>query len=58
LLVAFYALYITFLVLDATDHSATKWLGPIALVVSPLVILTFAVTGFQGWRRHRKGISA
>ena len=58
LLVAFYALYITFLVLDATDHSATKWLGPFALVVAPLVILTLAVTGFQGWRRHRKGISA
>lgn len=58
LLVVFYVLYVVFLVLDATDHSAAEWLGPIGLVAAPLVILTFAVTGFQGWRRHRRAISA
>jgi cation:H+ antiporter len=53
LLVGFYALYIVFLVLDATDHSATEWVGPAALVAAPLAILSFSVAGFQGWRQHR-----
>lgn len=52
-LVAFYALYVTYLVLEANDSSATEVIGPAALIVSPLVAMTFAVTGFQGWRRHR-----
>ncbi|MGA0862580.1 MAG: calcium/sodium antiporter [Ilumatobacteraceae bacterium] len=53
LLVGFYALYIVFLALDATDHSATEWVGPAALVAAPLAILSFSVAGFQGWRQHR-----
>ncbi len=52
-LAAFYVVYVVFLVLDATDHSAAEWFGPAALVVAPLAILTFSVAGFQGWRRHR-----
>ncbi len=53
LLVGFYVLYIVFLVLDATDHSATGWVGPVGLVAAPLALLAFCVAGFQGWRRHR-----
>jgi cation:H+ antiporter len=52
-LIAFYAVYVTYLVLDANDSTATGVVGPAALIVAPLVGLTFAVTGFQGWRRHR-----
>ena len=52
-LIAFYAAYVTYLVLDASDSSAAGVVGPAALIVAPLVAMTFAVTGFQGWRRHR-----
>jgi len=53
-LVAFYVVYVAFLVLDAGDHSAAGTLGTAALVVAPLVILGFSVTGVQAWRRHRR----
>jgi len=52
-LIAFYLAYVAYLVLDANDSSAADVIGPAALIVAPLVALTFAVTGFQGWRRHR-----
>jgi cation:H+ antiporter len=51
-LIAFYAVYVTYLVLEANDSSAAGVVGPAALIVAPLVAITFAVTGFQGWRRH------
>jgi hypothetical protein len=44
---------VVFLILDSTDHSASSWVGPLALVAAPLALLAFATTGFQGWRRHR-----
>ncbi len=53
-LIAFYAAYVAYLVLDAGDSSAAGVVGPTALIVAPLVAMTFAVTGFQGWRRHRR----
>jgi cation:H+ antiporter len=52
-LIAFYAAYVAYLVLDASDSSAAGVVGPTALIVAPLVVMTFAVTGYQGWRRHR-----
>jgi cation:H+ antiporter len=52
-LIAFYAAYVAYLVLDASDSSAAGVIGPATLIVAPLVAMTFAVTGFQGWRRHR-----
>jgi len=52
-LMAFYATYITYLVLDSGDHAAADVVGPAVLLVTPLVMLTFAVLGFQAWRRHR-----
>lgn len=54
LLIAFYALYVTWLVLDANDHDATSTVGTIGTVVAPLVVLGFGVTGLQAWRRHRE----
>jgi len=29
---------------------------PAALIVAPLVLMTFAVTGYQGWRRHHSAL--
>ncbi|MFP5257170.1 MAG: calcium/sodium antiporter [Acidimicrobiia bacterium] len=55
LLLAFYLAYVAFLVLDASDHAAKSVVGPAILLVTPLVLLTFGVTGFQGWRRYRGG---
>jgi cation:H+ antiporter len=52
-LIACYGAYVAYLVLDAGDSSAAGVVGPAALIVAPLVAITFAVTGFQGWRRHR-----
>jgi cation:H+ antiporter len=52
-LMAFYALYVTFVVLDANDSGAVDVVGPAALVVAPLVFLGFSVAGVQGWRQHR-----
>jgi cation:H+ antiporter len=52
-LVAFYVLYVVYLIVDANDSDAADVIAPAALIVAPLVLMTFAVTGFQGWRRHR-----
>ena len=51
--IGFYAVYVTFLVLDASDHDGASVLGPAALVVAPLVILGFSAAGVQAWRQHR-----
>lgn len=53
-LIAFYTAYVAYLVLDASDSAAADVVGPATLIVAPLVAMTFAVTGFQGWRRHRR----
>jgi cation:H+ antiporter len=59
-LVAFYALYVTFLVLDAGENEAVDVLAPIALVVTPLALLGFtlaAVAARRGYRRsHSEGV--
>ncbi len=54
-LIGFYAVYVVYLALDANGSDATGVIGDTALIVTPLVVMTFAVTGFQGWRRHRLG---
>lgn len=53
-LVAFYALYVAYLALDANDNNAADVVRPAALIAAPLVLMTFAVTGYQGWQRHRR----
>ncbi len=53
LFVAYYVAYVTYLVLDATDHAA---LGPFAaamtLFVLPLTAITLAVVAVRSWRRR------
>jgi cation:H+ antiporter len=56
ILVAFYLLYVAYLIVDANDSDAADVIGPAALIAAPLVLMTFAVTGFQGWRRHRASL--
>ncbi|MFN3217891.1 MAG: calcium/sodium antiporter [Acidimicrobiales bacterium] len=51
-LTAFYIAYVAYLVLDANDSDAADVVAPAALIAAPLVLMTFAVTGYQGWRRH------
>lgn len=53
LFVVSYVIYVSFLVLDASDHDSASVLGAGAIVVAPLVVLGFTVTGVQAWRRHR-----
>ena len=53
-LLAFYALYVGFVVLDASDSGAVDVVGPAALIVAPLVFLGFSVAGVQGWRQHQR----
>ena len=55
---AFYVLFVAYLVLDTSDHSATAVVGPAALLTTPLVLMTFGVLGYQGWRRHQRGLEA
>jgi hypothetical protein len=54
-LVACYVAYVSYLVLAATDHAAARVLGAGSLLVTTLVGLGLAVSGYQGWRRHRAG---
>jgi cation:H+ antiporter len=55
-LLAFYAVFVGYLVLDASDQEAADVVGPAALFVAPLVVMTFTVFGYQGWRRHQQGL--
>lgn len=57
-LTAFYIAYVAYLVLDANDSDAADVVAPAALIAAPLVLMTFAVTGYQGWRRHRSSVLA
>jgi len=52
-LVFFYVAYVVYLVLSANDSEAADVMRPAALITVPLVLMTFGVTGFQSWRRHR-----
>ncbi|MEX0847482.1 MAG: calcium/sodium antiporter [Ilumatobacteraceae bacterium] len=58
MLVVFYIVYVTYLILDTSDHAASSVVGPSALIVTALVLLTLSVTGVQGWRRHRAAVQA
>ena len=55
---AFYAIFVAYLVLDTSDHAAASVVGPAAMLVTPLVLMTFGVLGYQGWRRHRSSAAA
>ena len=50
-LIVFYVLYVTFLVLDAGDNEAVGVIGPIGLVAAPLVLLGFTLAALAARRR-------
>lgn len=56
-LIAFYALYVTFLILDSGDSEAVGVVGPIALVVAPLVLLGFTLAAVQARRQPASTMS-
>jgi cation:H+ antiporter len=57
-LVACYAAYVSYLVLAAVDHEVAPVLGVASLLVTTLIGLGLAVSGYQGWRRYRAGQAA
>ena len=59
LFVAYYVAYITYLVLDATDHSSFEPFQ-VAMVgfVVPLTVITLGIVAIRGWRRQRFGTPA
>ncbi len=46
-LVSFYVLYVAYLIVDANDSDAADVIAPAALIVAPLVLMTFAVTSLE-----------
>jgi cation:H+ antiporter len=50
-LIAFYVVYVAFLVLDAGDNDAVGIVGPIGLVAAPLVLLGFTLAALAARRR-------
>jgi Ca2+/Na+ antiporter len=44
---------IGYLVLDQSNSTAADVVAPTALIAAPLVLMTFAVTGYRGWQHHR-----
>ena len=54
-LVAFYAVYVTSLILESGDNDAVNVVRSVALVVVPLVLLGFTVAAMQA-RQHRHDV--
>lgn len=57
LMMAYYVAYVAYLIFRANDSDATDFMRTAALIVVPLTLVTFSVTGFQGWRRHRASLA-
>lgn len=53
LLMAYYVAYVAYLIFRANDSDATEFMRIAAFIVVPLTLVTFSITGFQGWRHHR-----
>lgn len=53
LLMAFYVAYLAYLILQASNDGVPEFFRTMMLIVVPLTVLAFSVTGYQGWRRHR-----
>lgn len=58
LMMAYYFAYVAYLIFRANDSDATDFMRTAALIVVPLTLVTFSVTGFQGWRRHKADLRA
>lgn len=56
LMMAYYFAYVAYLIFRANDSDVTDYMRTAALIVVPLTLVTFSVTGFQGWRRHRSAV--
>ncbi len=54
-LMAFYLLYVTYLVLDASNRSAARYVGPVAAVASLGALVAFGIGGYRSWRRRSVG---
>lgn len=53
LFVAYYVAYVTYLVLDATDHAALEpFTAAMTVFVLPLTAITLAVVAVRSWRRR------
>ena len=52
-LTAFYAAYVAYLIFQSGDDGVPGLYRAMLLIVVPLVMLAFSVTGFQGWKRYR-----
>jgi cation:H+ antiporter len=52
--IGYYVVYVVYLVLDSTEHTAREPLGTaMSVFVLPLTALTLLVVGFNAWRTHR-----
>lgn len=58
LMMAYYFAYVAYLIFRANESDATDFMRTAALIVVPLTLVTFSVTGFQGWRRHRANLKS
>lgn len=58
LMMAYYFAYVAYLIFRANESDATDFMRTAALIVVPLTLVTFSVTGFQGWRRHRVNLKS
>jgi cation:H+ antiporter len=58
LLMAYYVAYVAYLIFQANESDATDFMRTAAFIVVPLTLVTFSVTGFQGWRRHRATLAS
>lgn len=58
LMMAYYFAYVAYLIFRANESDAADFMRTAALIVVPLTLVTFSVTGFQGWRRHRATVAA
>ena len=56
---AYYAGYLAYLVVDATEHASQDLVRDAAvLFVAPLTLLTLAVVAWRGWQDHRSSATA
>jgi len=58
LMMAYYVAYVAYLIFRANESDATDFMRTAAIIVVPLTLVTFSVTGFQGWRRHRANLKS
>lgn len=53
-LMAFYAVYVVYLVLDTSDHGAADEVGAAAAIITPLVLFVFVIAAMSSIRERRR----